>query len=120
MAESDQETISAVALVTGDMAESVAFYQALGFEVTYGGADAPFPSLRFGACFVNLAFRDIETPVLWWGRVIFHVPDVDAVYALAVANGFAVEADPRDAPWGERYFHVLDPSGHQLSFAKPL
>ena len=69
---------------------------------------------------VNLAFRDVQTPVPWWGRVIFHVPDVDAVYDLAMAHGFAVEAEPRDAPWGERYFHVLDPSGHQLSFAKPL
>ncbi len=120
MAERGQETISAVALVTGDMAGSVAFYKALGFEVTYGGAEAPFTSLLFGQCFVNLAFRDVQTPVPGWGRVIFHVPDVDAVYDLAMAHGFAVEAEPRDAPWGERYFHVLDPSGHQLSFAKPL
>ena len=27
---------------------------------------------------------------------------------------------PADAPWGERYFHVLDPDGHELSFARLL
>jgi uncharacterized glyoxalase superfamily protein PhnB len=26
---------------------------------------------------------------------------------------------PRDAPWGERYFHMRDPDGHELSFARP-
>jgi uncharacterized glyoxalase superfamily protein PhnB len=25
---------------------------------------------------------------------------------------------PTDAPWGERYFHLRDPDGHELSFAK--
>ena len=29
-------------------------------------------------------------------------------------------APPRDAEWGERYFHILDPDGHELSFARPL
>jgi len=27
---------------------------------------------------------------------------------------------PRDAAWGERFFHVTDPDGHELSFAEPL
>jgi uncharacterized glyoxalase superfamily protein PhnB len=27
---------------------------------------------------------------------------------------------PSDAPWGERYFHVRDPAGHELSFARLL
>ena len=112
--------ISAVALSTHDMAASVRFYETLGFELTYGGADAPFSTLRCGAGFVNLALRAFEPPVSWWGRVIFHVADVDAIHEVALTNGFAVEAPPRDAEWGERYFHVLDPSGHQLSFAKRL
>jgi hypothetical protein len=25
---------------------------------------------------------------------------------------------PQDAPWGERFFHVTDPDGHELSFAE--
>jgi len=27
---------------------------------------------------------------------------------------------PKDAPWGERFFHVTDPDGHEISFAEPL
>jgi uncharacterized glyoxalase superfamily protein PhnB len=27
---------------------------------------------------------------------------------------------PRNASWGERYFHMRDPDGHELSFARPL
>jgi hypothetical protein len=26
---------------------------------------------------------------------------------------------PQDASWGERYFHMPDPDGHKLSFARP-
>jgi uncharacterized glyoxalase superfamily protein PhnB len=56
----------------------------------------------------------------WWGRAIFYVDDVDAFYGNAVARGLRPEAPPRDAPWGERYFHIVDPDGHELSFAIPL
>jgi len=45
---------------------------------------------------------------------------VDAFYAHALAAGAKPEFAPRDAPWGERYFHLVDPDGHELSFAKPL
>jgi hypothetical protein len=27
---------------------------------------------------------------------------------------------PRDATWGERHFHVADPDGHELSFARGI
>jgi uncharacterized glyoxalase superfamily protein PhnB len=27
---------------------------------------------------------------------------------------------PQDASWGERYFHLADPDGHELSFARPI
>ncbi len=38
----------------------------------------------------------------------------------AVEAGFEPETAPADAPWGERYFHLVDPDGHELSFARPL
>lgn len=54
-----------------------------------------------------------------WGRVILHVSDVDAFWVRLNQNGFEPD-QPRDALWGERYFHVRDPDGHELSFARPL
>ena len=53
-------------------------------------------------------------------RIIFYVDDVDAMHRHVLTQGLRPEAGPRDAPWGERYFHVTDPDGHSLSFARPL
>jgi uncharacterized glyoxalase superfamily protein PhnB len=52
--------------------------------------------------------------------VIFWVADVDEMHARARRAGYSPEAAPTDAPWGERYFHLRDPDGHELSFARPL
>jgi uncharacterized glyoxalase superfamily protein PhnB len=37
-----------------------------------------------------------------------------------VASGAQPDAPPRDAAWGERFFHLTDPDGHELSFARLL
>ena len=52
-----------------------------------------------------------------WGRIIFYVSDVDEAWKFLAEKGFNPDK-PRDAPWGERYFHMLDPDGHELSFAR--
>jgi catechol 2,3-dioxygenase-like lactoylglutathione lyase family enzyme len=60
-----------------------------------------------------------------FGRIIFHTDDVDGLYQFMKADKFIseiaiFETQPTDAPWGERFFHVRDPDGYQLSFAKPI
>jgi hypothetical protein len=85
--------------VCHDMARAVRFYEALGFSIAYG-AKPPSSTGR--------------------ARVIFYVDDVDAMYAHVLPGGFTPETPPRDAKWGERYFHLTDPDGHPLSFARPL
>ena len=114
------ESISAITLSTRDMPRAVAFYEHLGFELLYGGAEAQFLSFRAGSGYLNLTVEQRAGGPAWWGRAIFYVDDVDAHHARAVAAGFAVEAPPRDAEWGERYYHIVDPDGHELSFARPL
>ena len=52
------ESISAVTVVVDDMARSVRFYEALGFERLYGGESASFTSYRVGAGYLNLAPRE--------------------------------------------------------------
>jgi len=114
------ESISAVTLATHDMARAVRFYSLLGFEFAYGGPEAGFTSFRVGSGHLNLIAQDEAVQWTWWGRVIFHVSDVDALYRRAVGNGLCPEAAPQDASWGERFFHLTDPDGHELSFAKRL
>jgi catechol 2,3-dioxygenase-like lactoylglutathione lyase family enzyme len=112
------ESINAVTLGVTDMAASCAFYAALGFELAYGGPGAPFTSFRVGPTFLNLQRVDaVETG---WGRFVVHVDDVDAVHQRAVDAGLSPTMAPSDAPWGERYFHIDDPDGHEVSLARPL
>lgn len=112
--------ISAVTLATHDMARSVAFYGALGFERRYGGPRESFTSFRVGHGYLNLVLAASETRWSWWGRVIFYVDDVDGQHERARAAGLMPDFSPRDASWGERYFHITDPDGHELSFARPI
>lgn len=103
------------------MARAVAFYTDLGFVPHYGGAEAEFTSFHAGGgAYLNLIAVPPDTHIGWWGRTIFHVSDVDAMHQRILDAGHMPEMPPADAPWGERYFHVLDPDGHELSFARPL
>ena len=114
------EKISAVTLTVASMRNSVRFYRdVLGMEIIYGGEDGSFSSLRA---------KDANTPILnleqghsvtGWGRMIFYVADVDAFWEHLRGNGLQPES-PRDASWGERYFHLPDPDGNELSFARPI
>ena len=120
--------INAITLATSDMAASRDFYGKLGLNCTYGcGAGANWstfggPEGVVDSFHVNLypAGDASVAPRQGWGRAIFYVTDVDAVYRQAVDRGLRPEFAPRDADWGERYFHILDPSGHELAIARPL
>jgi catechol 2,3-dioxygenase-like lactoylglutathione lyase family enzyme len=114
------EKISAITFRVLNMKASVQFYRSvLGMELLYGGEQASFSSLRANdpeSAILNLERGDT---VSRWGRLIFHVTDVDAFWMHLKEKGFDPEI-PQDASWGERYFHMLDPDGHELSFAQPL
>jgi uncharacterized glyoxalase superfamily protein PhnB len=102
------------------MARAVRFYESIGFRLVKGGAGAAFTTLDAGSNALNLISASGDTRWAWWGRVIFYVADVDAAYRAIAAAGVRPDFAPRDAEWGERYFHLTDPDGHELSFAAPL
>ena len=112
------QKISAITIRVSDMTRSVRFYnKILGLGIRYGGEEAHFSSLGTkGASILNLEQGPLTTG---WGRVVFHVEDVDRLWAYLKEKGLDPDK-PRDASWGERYFHLHDPDGHELSFAKPL
>jgi catechol 2,3-dioxygenase-like lactoylglutathione lyase family enzyme len=114
------EKIAAVTLRVADMPRSVRFYRdVLGMEIVYGGEDAPFSSLRAKGAEDPILNLEQGRSVPGWGRMIFYVADVDAFWEYLRGKGFNPEK-PRDASWGERYFHMPDPDGHELSFARPI
>ena len=96
-----------------------AYNRLLGLKVLDGGENAYFSSLQtLGAkdTILNLEKGHV-TPD--WGRIIFYVEDVDRFWAHLKEKEFG-PARPRDAAWGERFFYLHDPDGHELSFAQPI
>ena len=85
------EKISAVTLRVASMRASVRFYKdVLGLETIYGSEGSYFTFLM-----LTVSGRTS------WKRAF----DPDS---------------PQDASWGERYFHLPDPDGYELSFARPI
>ena len=125
--------ISAITFKVRDMAKSCSFYSCLpGFKLVYGGANAQFTTFEITPeprMSINLELSDTagggSESKTDFGRIIFHATDVDDLYRfiendktiLELAN---LEGGPSDAPWGERFFHIRDPDGYQLSFAQPI
>ena len=113
-------SISAITLSVSDMPTSVDFYSStIGLPLLHGGANDSFVSFQIGSGFLNLV-SNINTKIHWWGRVILYVDHVDVLYDKILASGWIMIGSPQDASWGERYFHVTDPDGHELSFASPI
>ena len=112
--------ISAVTLAVSDMSRSVEFYQnMIGLDMLYGGPSTSFSSFRVGDGYLNLAL-DLQATSSRWGRLVFHVDDVDELYERLLRIGLCPSTEPADASWGERYFHINDPDLNELSFAKPI
>lgn len=106
------------------MQASYDFYSTIGLTLAYGGPDAEFSSFRLGESFLNLQWKSDwpHSPAkpVGWGRFILWVASPDDCYEQLRAAGYQPLMPPADAPWNERYFHILDPSGHEVSIARPL
>ena len=110
--------VSGVTLSVSDMARSVRFYRdILELNMLYGGENTSFTSFDIDGTFLNLQLR-LKTEVEW-GRLILYCQDVDKVYSHLLKEGYNPPV-PKDASWNERYFHLKDPDGHEISFAQPL
>ena len=108
--------ISAVTVAVLEMSESVAFYEKLGLEVSYGGPEASFTTMRAGQSAINL--RQVPTQVgNPWNRIILRVRGVDALHRHFLGEGLQPTV-LRNAEWGERDFEVSDPQGIVISFAE--
>ena len=126
--------ISAVTLLIKNMKTSFSFYSQIpGFKLVYGGSsNDTFTTFEIGEQipkdYLNLELYDTTTNNYarkHFGRIIFHTEDVDKLYLYMKSNSnfsniISFEDEPRDASWGERYFHIREPDGYQLSFAMPI
>jgi catechol 2,3-dioxygenase-like lactoylglutathione lyase family enzyme len=110
--------VSAVTIRVSSMKRSFRFYHdVLGLKLVYGNENASFTSFDVNGTFVNLQLsKQCETT---WGRIILYCDDVDEMHRQ-LKRELKTVPEPEDGPWGERFFHINDPDGHELSIAKPL
>jgi len=110
-----------------DLAASRDFYvRLLGFSSNYDSdwyvqLRGPGPQeFEFGIIRRTHALvpREFQTPPSGM-YVTFVVPDVDAVYAQAMAMGAKVIQEPRNEFYGQRRFLVLDPAGCLIDVCSP-
>ena len=128
------------------MEKSCSLYSKIpGFRLAYGGgASDSFTTFEIGegsnATYLNLELMEEESDSFdfykksnlgkrkWskdFGRVIFYTENVDKLYSYMkqdeyISKYVVFENEPANAPWGERFFHIREPNGYQLSFAQPL
>ena len=129
--------ISAITLSVKNMKKSCKFYSGIpGFKIVYGGSNGDkFTSFNIGediTMYLNLELRTNTNITAThvdnrrnFGRIIFHTEDVDELYShfksdASISELVSFENEPTDALWGERFFHIRDPDGYQLSFAMPI
>jgi len=125
------------------MDRSSRFYSQIpGFSLVYGGSfNDIFSTYEIGESNDSKIYLNLElisptngrnnqidhatTSRKHFGRIIFHTDNVDKLYDYfknneSISAEVIFENAPTDAPWGERYFHIREPDGYQLSFATAL
>jgi catechol 2,3-dioxygenase-like lactoylglutathione lyase family enzyme len=140
--------ISAITLRVKDMEKSCTLYSKIpGFSLTYGGkASDRFTTFEIGkgsktTTYLNLELIEVDEDSSDFykksnlgrkmkgsedfGRIIFHSENVDKLFSYMkqdeyISKSIVFENEPTNAPWGERFFHIREPNGYQLSFAQPL
>ena len=116
-------------IATDKLAETRAFYLQLGFVVVCEG-DCYLHLHAPKAPHVQLGFHrpgsSDQPPVFrgsFGGQGVFYgleVDDVDAEYRRLTGLGLEAAFAPRDEPWGQRHFGVVDPNGIVVDIIQPI
>jgi hypothetical protein len=125
------QKISAITLKIQNMKREWKFYSKVpGLALKYGGPNSTFTSfemkddLNNSKTYLNLESTNELTKFNKnFGRIIIYADDVDKLYHYLkndenITQLITIKNEPRDAEWGERYFHILDPEEYELSFAQ--
>ncbi len=104
-------TLQGLTLHVRDVERSRDFYERIPGALLAAHRPGQFALLEIGGGMLGL----LQQP-----RVGFHVEigasDLDAVHRRLVEAGVSPASSPRDRPWGERTFNVVDPDGNVLEF----
>jgi uncharacterized glyoxalase superfamily protein PhnB len=109
-------------LNVSDVAESLAWFEALGWERGFvwtdkggmGGMGEPdFASIQAGDnAEIFLCLNEQGARPVWISWFLRSRDDLEQAHARAVELGYEISQPPADEPWGMREFHLRHPDGH--------
>ncbi len=105
-------------LSVGRLPRSLAFYEAVGFELER--QTATFAVLSWAGQRLFLVEHSHAAPGHPPPNLRIIVENVDAWHAKAQANGWNIRSPLADQPYGLRDFTIADPDGYELRFATPI
>ena len=132
MATCGMPRLDAIGLVVEDMAEAMDFYRKLGLEFTMGTeADGHVEAGGPGGLRIMFdteesvkSFSSWEAPSGSHRTALAFLcegpAEVDRLHLELTVGGARSHLPPFDAPWGQRYATVLDPSGNAVDLFAPL
>jgi lactoylglutathione lyase len=112
-------------LFVTDAADSIRFYEALGFSVAHAKPDG-YATLRSGATVVSLSPVDWWLPLRWVGvlrrpplgtEIVFYTDRLESLHEELVSAGYA-PGPIRLQPWGHRDFRLTDPDGYYVRLSE--
>lgn len=114
-------------LPSRDLAETRAFYEAIGFRPWFrgGGVNPQYEIMSRGHLVVHF-FRERDlVPTKNDASCYLRVTDADGFYRACEvlhlpASGVPRLSTPRDEEWGMREFTIIDPSGNLLRIGHDL
>jgi len=107
-----------IEIFPADLAVSLRFYEALGFEIIGRGEDPAYASIRKGEVRIGLLEAPARPPehrqVPSGTEIVIVVDDVEAERDRALAAGLVLAEDLVERAWGLTDFRVHDPDGYYL------
>ena len=114
-------------LVCSPAAEAISFYEEVFGATVVGRMDGPAGTVLHAELDLGLGRMQLSDPNEQYGLVApggvaddrvsgstcIYVPDVDAVFAAAVARGATVREKPSTFVTGDRFASIYDPFGHR-------
>ncbi len=121
-----QATFIAPGITVNDLAESITFYEALGFAVGERWEDGEKlmgVMLHAGGGMLGLSQDDfakgkVRVKGIGMRTWISTEQDIDEIAERAKAAGIKLDSGPEDYPWGGRGFAVTDPDGFKMTVSR--
>jgi len=102
-----------ISLDVRDIAKSLAFYEALGFELVDGSVEIRVVTVQKGDCRIALYQGYLDPPV---AQLTFWNGDVDEIARDLKAKGLEFEKEPFSGDGGGRAALIKDPDGYPIYF----